>query len=268
MYFSTRRVTLPGLRNIAKARPQALLLVLPFIAALSLPQSAQAAPAASGTEAVSGAPSKSANNKPRPSPQAILDGVEALPPPPAAASGPVIAAATPSNTPRPGSDDPVLKLLSDKGLLPTPVSTFAGQVKDKASDIAADMVISAMEFLGVPYRLGGNSAEEGFDCSGFTRHVFESSLGLILPRRAAEQAQAPELVNVDRNELKPGDLVFFNTLRRTFSHVGIYIGDNKFIHAPRSGAHVRIEDMRLSYWQKRFDGARRAPTPAAQRKEH
>jgi cell wall-associated NlpC family hydrolase len=132
-----------------------------------------------------------------------------------------------------------------------------GQVRDRASE----MVMTAMNFLGVPYRRGGNNAEEGFDCSGFTRHVFELTLGLVLPRRADEQASAPGFVSVAREELKPGDLVFFNTLRRTFSHVGIYIGDGKFIHSPRTGASVRIEDMRAAYWKKRFTGARR-PGPA------
>ncbi len=145
-----------------------------------------------------------------------------------------------------------------------PVAELAQQVRDTASDIASDLVLSAMNFLGVPYRMGGTSKETGFDCSGFTRHVFENSLGLILPRRASEQANSPALVPVQQAELKPGDLVFFNTLRRTFSHVGIYIGDNKFIHSPRSGGQVRVEDMRQSYWQQRFDGARRAPTVSAQ----
>lgn len=124
---------------------------------------------------------------------------------------------------------------------------------------ASDMVISSMRFLGVPYVRGGTSADTGFDCSGFTRYVFEHSLGLVLPRRADEQAKAAGLVKVKRDELKPGDLVFFNTLRRTFSHVGIYIGEGKFIHSPRTGAEVRVEDMRGGYWMKRFTGARRAP---------
>ncbi|MEY4564145.1 MAG: hypothetical protein RLZZ618_3422 [Pseudomonadota bacterium] len=123
---------------------------------------------------------------------------------------------------------------------------------------ASAMVVSSMNFLGVRYRRGGNSAEEGFDCSGFTRHVFENSLGLILPRRADEQATAPGLKKVQKDELQPGDLVFFNTLKRTFSHVGIYVGEGKFIHAPRSGSVVRVEDMRFAYWSKRFTGARRA----------
>lgn len=160
------------------------------------------------------------------------------------------------------SNDPVLRLLSDRGLLPSaqPVNNLAQQVKERASDLAADLVMSAMDFLGVPYRRGGDSAAEGFDCSGFTRHVFENSVGLLLPRRAVEQAHAPGLVAVQRDELKPGDLVFFNTLRRTFSHVGIYIGDGKFIHSPRAGGKVRVEDMRMAYWQSRYDGARRAPS--------
>ncbi len=159
-----------------------------------------------------------------------------------------------------GNGDPISRFLSDKGLLNTkPVTDLAHQVRDKAANVASELVLSAMNFLGVPYKRGGQSSETGFDCSGFTRHVFENSVGLILPRRASEQANSPDLVAVKRAELKPGDLVFFNTLRHTFSHVGIYIGDNKFIHSPRAGGEVRVEDMRVSYWQKRFDGARRAP---------
>ena len=129
-----------------------------------------------------------------------------------------------------------------------------GRVRERA----ANMIITAMNFVGVPYRRGGVSAESGFDCSGFTRRVFDLSLGLVLPRRAEEQAAAPGLVSVARNALQPGDLVFFNTMRRTFSHVGIYIGDNRFIHSPRSGGEVRTENMGLAYWVQRFDGARRA----------
>jgi len=132
----------------------------------------------------------------------------------------------------------------------------------QAREGAADMVRAAMGFLGVPYRRGGNNAAQGFDCSGFTRYVFERSLGLVLPRRAEEQARLSELLTVRKEELRPGDLVFFNTMRRTFSHVGIYVGEGKFIHAPRTGASVRVEDMRDSYWERRFTGARRAPAAA------
>src|SRR3990167_5002797 len=112
-----------------------------------------------------------------------------------------------------------------------------------------------MGFLGVPYRRGGNNAETGFDCSGFVRAMYEQTIGLALPRKADQQAAATE--KIDRAELQPGDLVFFNTLRRAFSHVGIYVGEGKFIHSPRSGAEVRVEDMGGSYWKRRFDGARR-----------
>ena len=179
--------------------------------------------------------------------------------PPAASVAPAAAASATE------SEDPVARFLSDKGLIPSrrPVTELAQQVRETATDLASELVLSAMNFLGVPYKRGGTSSETGFDCSGFTRHVFENSVGLILPRRAIEQAQSPSLVPVQQAELKPGDLVFFNTLRRTFSHVGIYIGDNKFIHSPRAGGQVRVEDMRQAYWQQRFDGARRAPAVTA-----
>ena len=138
------------------------------------------------------------------------------------------------------------------------VSEGASRVAHKASDL----VVTAMGFLGVPYRRGGNSVETGFDCSGFVKAMYEQAMGLMLPRRAIEQAAATQ--KIDKQELQPGDLVFFNTLRRTFSHVGIYIGDNKFIHSPKPGAQVRVEDMRVPYWSSRFDGARRVtPTAAA-----
>jgi cell wall-associated NlpC family hydrolase len=154
--------------------------------------------------------------------------------------------------------DAILQLLQERGLVGAQGSHALAHVRDAATDL----VMLAMNFLGVPYRRGGNSAEEGFDCSGFTRYIFENSVGLVLPRRADEQATSAGLAKVDRDDLKPGDLVFFNTLRRTFSHVGIYIGDGKFIHAPRSGSNVRVEDMRIAYWAQRFTGARRAELAA------
>ena len=155
--------------------------------------------------------------------------------------------------------DPITTLLVERGLL----SPAAGEAMRQWRDHASELVLAALNFVGTPYRLGGNLPEEGFDCSGFTRYVFGLSLGLPLPRRADEQAQAPGLRPVDRQELQPGDLVFFNTLRRSFSHVGIYIGDSKFVHAPRRGAEIRVEDMRGSYWATRFNGARRPADDAA-----
>lgn len=160
--------------------------------------------------------------------------------------------------------DAVLQLLQDRGLLPSAQQVESNAVVQQMRDTASDLVMQAMNFLGVPYRLGGNSVEQGFDCSGFTRHVFENSIGLVLPRRADQQAQHGGLLSVKRDELKPGDLVFFNTMRRAFSHVGIYVGEGKFIHAPRTGGEVRVEDMRQAYWSKRFNGARRAELPAVE----
>ena len=158
----------------------------------------------------------------------------------------------------PEGGDAIARFLSERGLAPEPGDpSLAQQMRERASDWAGDLVLSAMNFLGVPYRRGGKTAAEGFDCSGFTRHVFEASIGLVLPRRSQEQARAPGLLKVDRDELRPGDLVFFNTVRAAFSHVGIYIGDGKFIHSPRTGARVRVEDMRAAYWSRRYNGARR-----------
>jgi cell wall-associated NlpC family hydrolase len=119
---------------------------------------------------------------------------------------------------------------------------------------ASDLVVHAMGFLGVPYKRGGTGIS-GFDCSGFVRAMYENTLGLALPHNAKAQADATQ--TIQREELQPGDLVFFNTLRRAFSHVGIYVGEGKFIHSPRSGGEVRIENMSDSYWLKRFNGARR-----------
>ena len=128
-------------------------------------------------------------------------------------------------------------------------------MQHQARDQAGVLISNALSLIGVPYRMGGNSAETGFDCSGLVRAVYAESWGKILPRRAEEQAAATE--KIEKAELKPGDLVFFNTMRRTFSHVGIYMGEGKFIHSPRTGASVRVESMNIAYWQKRFDGARR-----------
>jgi cell wall-associated NlpC family hydrolase len=176
---------------------------------------------------------------------------------PAAAAKP--AAAQPAT-----AGDAVSRFLAERGLTnsveqPSGSSRLLASVRDTASDL----VLSAMNFLGVRYTRGGNSVENGFDCSGFTRHIFEMSVGLVLPRRADEQAKSNSLAAVRKDELKPGDLVFFNTMRATFSHVGIYVGEGKFIHAPRTGSAVRVEDMRDAYWAKRFTGARRADLKAA-----
>jgi len=120
---------------------------------------------------------------------------------------------------------------------------------------AGDVVVGALNMIGVRYRWGGNTPDSGLDCSGFVRYVFQDTLGMALPLRAEEMSSVGEKVRV--SDLKPGDLVFFNTMRRTFSHVGIYIGDNKFVHSPSTGSTIRVDDLDDRYWEKRFTGARR-----------
>jgi cell wall-associated NlpC family hydrolase len=162
--------------------------------------------------------------------------------------------ATAQAAPTDNSADPLSQLLADKGLL-TELGGRLDQVRHSVSDKASDLVLNAIGFLGVPYHRGGNTVESGFDCSGFVRAMYEQTVGLVLPRRAEQQAAATK--KIERTELQPGDLVFFNTMRRAFSHVGIYVGEGKFIHSPKPGAGVRMEDMSLGYWELRFNGARR-----------
>ena len=132
---------------------------------------------------------------------------------------------------------------------------FTTTPQQRIQAMASELALSALGMLGVPYKWGGNTAQEGLDCSGFVRAVFGQAAGIALPRRSAEQAQVTHAIPDD--QLQPGDLVFFNTLRRQFSHVGIYIGDGRFVHSPRAGAVVRVEDMNTPYWRTRFNGARR-----------
>ncbi len=119
----------------------------------------------------------------------------------------------------------------------------------------SEALLQALLALGVDYSDGGNSPATGFDCSGLVVHVFSQAYGVSLPRTALDQGSvgAP----VDDQDLEPGDLVFYNTLGRPFSHVGIYLGDGRFVHSPKPGARVRVENMRGEYWLRRFNGARR-----------
>ena len=160
------------------------------------------------------------------------------------------------------TDDELDRQALEKGLVAQLGDHFS-QARQSMSGKASELVVQAMGLLGVPYRRGGANENTGFDCSGFVRHLYEQSIGLVLPRRADEQAKATQ--SIDRNELKPGDLVFFNTMRRTFSHVGIYLGDGKFIHSPHTGSSVRVDDMREAYWNKRFTGARRVESVEAEK---
>lgn len=118
----------------------------------------------------------------------------------------------------------------------------------------------AVRQVGVAYHYGGRSPETGFDCSGLVAHAFEEAWGLELPRTAQGLAKAGKPVRF--KDLQPGDLVFYNTRNRRFSHVGIYIGEGRFVHAPRRGAKVRIESLEKRYWRSRFNGARRLAAPS------
>ena len=122
-----------------------------------------------------------------------------------------------------------------------------------------ELVFQALATAGVPYRRGGESPETGFDCSGLVAHVYEEAWGVRLPRDTRGQSEAG--VPVSLSDLEPGDLLFYNTQNRPYSHVGIYLGDGRFIHAPKTGARVRVESLDGGYWRARFDGARRIVAP-------
>ena len=126
---------------------------------------------------------------------------------------------------------------------------------ERYTNKAQDLILKGLEMVGVNYRRGGTDPDAGLDCSGFVQLVFRDAIGLGLPRTSREMSEVGD--RVDRQELKAGDLVFFNTMRRAFSHVGIYLGEGRFMHSPRPGGEVRVEDMGSSYWVKRYNGARR-----------
>jgi len=126
---------------------------------------------------------------------------------------------------------------------------------DGQSSHAIDLVLGALAYIGTRYRYGGNSPATGFDCSGLVWRVFKQVAGMNLPHDSRQISRIGE--RISRDELEPGDLVFFNTMREPFSHVGIYLGAQRFIHAPRRGGHVEIVNMSGEYWRKRYDGARR-----------
>jgi len=120
---------------------------------------------------------------------------------------------------------------------------------------ASDAAIMAVSLVGTPYAAGGGSPSTGFDCSGLVAYVFARAAQLRLPRNTFDLARIGAAV--DPADLRAGDLVFYNTQQRRYSHVGIYLGGARFVHAPSSGGAVRIEQMDLRYWTQRFDGARR-----------
>ncbi|MEX3961522.1 C40 family peptidase [Paraburkholderia sp. EG286B] len=170
---------------------------------------------------------------------------------------------SPSNSANPQSIPAVQNALQNANqatpaAAPAPTEGGAKAFLSGMAGKAGDVVVGALNMIGVRYRWGGNTPDSGLDCSGFVRYVFQDTLGMSLPRRAEEMSRVGEKVSM--SNLKPGDLVFFNTMRRTFSHVGIYIGDNKFVHSPSTGSTIRVDDLDDGYWEKRFTGARRVET--------
>ena len=136
-----------------------------------------------------------------------------------------------------------------------PSASAAPVRASRSSDSADELIGSAMGLLGVAYRYGGTSASTGFDCSGFMQHIFRKTMQINLPRTSAEQAKMG--VAVSRSELQPGDMVFFSTSRGRISHVGLYIGNNRFIHAPRTGKSIEITSLGNKYWNSKYVTARR-----------
>jgi cell wall-associated NlpC family hydrolase len=141
-------------------------------------------------------------------------------------------------------------------LVPTAVAAATHAPRDHGLAAA----VEALATVGARYHYGGSSPGTGFDCSGLVAHVYERAWGVELPRSTEEQRHLGRPVR--RSELKPGDLVFYNTRKRPFSHVGIYLGDGDFVHAPRPGQRVRVESVNSPYWRTRFSGARRLDPPA------
>ena len=131
----------------------------------------------------------------------------------------------------------------------------AEQTPTRVLQTAQDLAIYALGLIGVDYHYGGNSPERGLDCSGLVRYVFQEVVGVTLPRTSREMARLGG--HVAQGDLRAGDLVFFNTRSSPFSHVGIYLGDHRFIHAPHRGGEVEIVAMTQHYWQQRYEGARR-----------
>jgi len=135
------------------------------------------------------------------------------------------------------------------------ISRVSDRLVDTVTDKSDELINRAMEVIGVRYRWDAELPQSGLDGSSFVGYVFKDKLGFLLPRKSTQMSRVGKPIN--RDELQPGDLVFFNTMRLTFSHVGIYVGDNKFIHSPSKGTSVRVDDLGSLYWDKRFDGARR-----------
>jgi cell wall-associated NlpC family hydrolase len=147
------------------------------------------------------------------------------------------------------------KARSEHGSLAVAAKASTVDAASKVWQGAQDVALFALGLIGVDYRFGGETPARGLDCSGLVRYVFAEVTGVTLPRTSREMSRLGEKVALA--DLAPGDLVFFNTRRFAFSHVGLYLGDNRFIHAPSTGGEVEIATLSQAYWKRHFDGARR-----------
>lgn len=151
-------------------------------------------------------------------------------------------ASAPSPAPRTSAPPPAARTLDD---------VLDGDPDPRRNEL----VLVALSQIGAPYRWGGNSPMTGFDCSGLVVYVYQQVLRVVLPRTTFAQARGAR--SIPTEALRLADLVFYNTLGPAFSHVGLYIGNERFVHAPNANDVVRIENMRTGYWVERFNGARR-----------
>ena len=122
------------------------------------------------------------------------------------------------------------------------------------SEKGIEVTLFALGLIDTGYRFGGKNPEAGLDCSGMVSYIYDKAAGLEVRGSAADIARRGQ--KIARDDLRPGDLVFFNTLGRSFSHVGVYIGNDRFVHAPSSGGHVRIDELGQRYYARRYEAAR------------
>lgn len=152
--------------------------------------------------------------------------------------------------------DRALFLASDINRLLAPGKTAAAESGFQPGDSRIKTVLQrALALLGTPYRWGGASPEKGFDCSGLVSYVFRNAMGIELPRVSRDMAQSGELI-ADRTKLAEGDLVFFGRRGRV-DHVGIYVGEGRFVHAPSTGKDVMVSSLDTGYWSNKYMQARR-----------
>lgn len=159
--------------------------------------------------------------------------------------------------------NPLSGWAADAIISPQPVAASAtpSPIADSATPTPtrAELALFAMGLIGAVYKPGGDNPAVGMDCSGFVRYVYHEVAGLKLPHNALALSKIRN--SIAKADLKPGDLVFFNTMKHAFSHVGIYLGDNQFVHASSSKTgFVMVSNLDESYWAKHYEGARRVLT--------